>query len=130
MKTKLKGTMIALVMVVIFLTIIIPSTNAGYDYDAPLGPDAIDALMPIPAEVAKKYGRTEKVRLCYNIAELIKIAKIQQTRIDLLEKRVVELEVDMVTKLTIDPNAVEPMSLSTGLYKSGDAKLTTNEVPK
>ena len=112
MRKILKGMMMATVILVIGLSIIMPSIQAGYDYDTPLGPDAIDALMPIPAETAKKFGRTEKVRLCYNIAELLKEAKTQQVRIDALEKQVSLLneKIEGIAELSdikfegVDPN--------------------------
>ena len=89
---KVKGMLTVLVMVAICLAVVIPSVQAGYDYDAPIGPDAIEAIMPIPPETAKKFGKTEKVRLCYNIAELLKAVNTQRARIDALEKQVAELE--------------------------------------
>ena len=94
MKTILSVTVITTAMLIVIsiigLVATMPTADAGYDYDTPLGPDAIDALMTIPAETAKKFGRTEKVRLCYNIAELLKAFGAQGIRIDALEKQVKE----------------------------------------
>ena len=108
MRTILNGTMIVLVMIVVGLAIILPSAKAGYDYDKPLGPNPINALMQIPPETVDKYGRTENVRLCYNIAELLKAVNKQEVRIKYLEGEVALLSKKALQEIrsTVDPNEV------------------------
>ena len=54
--------------------------------------DIIDTLLPLPANVAKEYGSTEKVRLIHHLlvlkAEVNKVFVAQKERIVALEKQV------------------------------------------
>ncbi len=121
MKTNLIGIVITLVMILVGLAIIIPSVEAGYDDESWTGADPIDALMPVPAATMRQFGSkggTDKVRLCYNIAELLKAANAQEVRIKSLEKRVEVLleRVDAVTALTnmSQGNATDPNEVTNG----------------
>lgn len=88
MRTITISLMLVLVVVVCSLSISI----AGYNYEEPLGPDIIDGLMPIPPRIAKQYGKTDKVRLVSNIAELLVTRKDHTARIKALEQLVKELQ--------------------------------------
>ena len=94
-KGILNSLMVLLALLMIGLMVIIPGVKAGYDDEGWVGSDPIDALMQVPAATMRQFGSkggTDKVRLCYNIAELLKVAQTQNTRIELLEKQVVELK--------------------------------------
>jgi len=108
---KMKKT-IVLIVVLILAGIVL----AGYDYaDRPdSAKDCIDALIPIPTPTAKQFGNTDKVRLVYNIAELLKAVSAQQEQIKALEATVAELEIK-VAELSLTPSDViyTPYSMDT-----------------
>ena len=58
--------------------------------------DIIDTLLPIPANVAKEYGSTEKVRLIHHLlvlrTEIVKVVTAQEERITALEKQVAAMK--------------------------------------
>ncbi len=58
--------------------------------------DLIDALLPLPANVVKEYGNTEKVRLIHHLlvlkAEMVKVISDHEERIAALEKQVAALK--------------------------------------
>ncbi len=57
----------------------------------PPAKDIIDLLMPLPANVVKEFGNTEKVRLIHHLlvlkAEVSKVVAAQEERITALEDR-------------------------------------------
>ena len=67
--------------------------------------DIIDALVPLPANVAKEFGNTEKVRLIHHLivlrTEIGKVLEDQGARIAELEKQVATLvkKPDVVSEL-------------------------------
>lgn len=97
MKTILSGTMVVVMIMVGVMfcsTDVVPTAEAAYDHVDQPGPDCIDALMPVPAATVRQFGvkgGSDKVRLVYNISELLKAANTQKARIEALEKQVAEL---------------------------------------
>ncbi len=83
----------ALVLLVIGLAIILPEVKADYDTISrpDSAPDCIDVLAMTPTATWKKYGNTDKTRICYNISEILKICRVYEIRIASLEKQVAEL---------------------------------------
>lgn len=71
--------------------------SGGYNHaDPPPGAqDCIDALMPIPPSTLRQFGASDKTRLVYNIAEILKACKTYTAQIAALEKQVAALQQDL-----------------------------------
>ncbi len=71
----------------------------GYNHADPLpsAPDCIDSLLPIPPAVIRQFGATEKTRLVYNIAEILKACNLYKAQIEALAKQVAALQRDLDT---------------------------------
>lgn len=90
-------SLMLVLLVVCGMAVELQVVQAGYNYEEPLGPDIIDGLMQIPPHVAKQYGKTDKVRLVSNIAELLTASRGYEARIKALEQLVKKLEKRLAT---------------------------------
>jgi hypothetical protein len=109
---KITSSIVVLLAVLVFgLMLSLPNVKADYDHvDEPGATDCIDALIPVPPPTARQFGGkggTDKLRLVYNITEILKLCKNYELRIAALEKEIVKLRAMAKTVLNIKESAAK-----------------------
>lgn len=101
-----------IVTVGILVVVMAGLVSGGYNHADPLpsAPDCIDSLLPIPPAVIRQFGATEKTRLVFNIAEILKACNIYKAQIEALVKQVAALQRDLdTTKVLVEELEARPV---------------------